>query len=313
MSAAAEEFGRTQPAISQAIGALEEETGVELFDRSVRPPVLTMRGAAFLQHATAVVESIRRMEDSLRLGETAQLPLLRIGMQNSFAVALGPAVIRRLQNTAVRWQVDTGFNATRIVALLDRRLDFLVSADETPVPPPLISLPLFSEPYVAVLPAELGTSPRAAREAMATMSMISFGQDPNMISHIELWLEKAAIRPQQRFHLDSVDGTVAMVAAGLGWSLLPPLAIIRMLERGDHIRAVALGGTPRRTVAVLARRGEGEVIAGRLRQTAADLIAETVLPSIKAHLPDVHDQVRLLCPASAGRAEISPSRGGASP
>jgi DNA-binding transcriptional LysR family regulator len=129
MSAAAAKFGLTQPAVSQAIAKLEEASGLDLFDRSIRPPLLTLRGATFLKHATDVVESIRRLEGGLRFDDADQLPALRVGMLNSFATTLGPFLIKSLQNTAVQWFVDTGYEASRIIALLDRRCDFVITAD----------------------------------------------------------------------------------------------------------------------------------------------------------------------------------------
>jgi DNA-binding transcriptional LysR family regulator len=295
MSAAGQALGRTQSSITQVIKGLEAEIGVALFDRSVRPTALTMRGNALLQHAIAVVESVRRLESSLRLGEAMQLPILRIGIPNSFATTLGPFIIKELRTMAARWQVRTGFNATRIDTLLDHSLDFVVAPNPPAIPPTLVAQPLFSEPYVVVLPASVVGGPTAILDAMSRLSLVSFGRDADMRSRFEKWFEIIGVMPEECFQLDTAEGAVQMVAAGLGWSLLPPLAIIRMLERGDPIRAVVLpGDVPRRLVSVVRRLGEGDAIAERISQIAAGFITETILPAIRLHLPDVHDQIQLL-------------------
>src|SRR6201999_2572677 len=96
MSAAAQHLGLTQPAVSQAIGHMERTLDVLLFDRSKRPPILTLQGAALLEPASAVVNGLERFDNALRWSANEQLPLLRIGMLNSFAETIGPAVLARL-------------------------------------------------------------------------------------------------------------------------------------------------------------------------------------------------------------------------
>ncbi|WP_432470339.1 LysR family transcriptional regulator [Amphritea sp. HPY] len=56
-SAAARNLGKAQSAVSTAINNLELDTGVELFDRSSRNPVLTVQGEALLAYAKTVLQS----------------------------------------------------------------------------------------------------------------------------------------------------------------------------------------------------------------------------------------------------------------
>jgi DNA-binding transcriptional LysR family regulator len=287
MSAAAKKFGLTQPAVSQAIRKLEEVGGFELFDRSIRPPKLTLRGGTFLNDAVAVVESIRRLEVGLRFGESAPLPALRIGMLNSFASTLGPFVIKILQDSAAHWYVDTGFEASRIIALLDRRFDFIITADETKPPPGVVAVPLFSEPYRIVVSSALSAATESLVQFMSDMNMIRFGRDPNMLSRIDHWLNSAGIKPPKRYHLDTIEGTVQMVGSELGWSLLPPLAVFRLIERGEPIKTFRFPGEPiRRTISLVSREGEGVQIAEKIRSVAIGLLKERFLPSVEKYIPD---------------------------
>lgn len=56
-SAAARRLGKAQSAISTAVSNLELDSGVELFDRSSRNPVLTVAGTALLEYANTVLHS----------------------------------------------------------------------------------------------------------------------------------------------------------------------------------------------------------------------------------------------------------------
>lgn len=293
MSAAAKRFGLSQPAVSQTIAKLEEASGVELFDRSMRPPVLTLRGSGFLKHAIEVIQSVQRLEGGL-IDQDGQLPVLRIGMLNSFASTLGPFIIKTLQNTAAQWYVDTGYEASRLVALLNRSCDFVITANEAPPPPGLLVLPLLSEPYRAIVPKDFDTTSTTLRDELSRMSMIRFGRDPHMISRIENWLTASGVTSSTRYHLDTIEGAGQMVASGLGWSLLPPLASFRLIERGDAIKSIPFPGPPlRRTISVVARKDEGAVIAERIWSAASDLIASVFLPSLQKHTPDALDEVEV--------------------
>jgi DNA-binding transcriptional LysR family regulator len=95
MVAAAQELKLSQPAVSQMIAGLEQSLGRRLLDHSVRPPVLTLQGTALLKHATRS-STPSGFQSAARLGSAAQLPLLRIGILNSFVTTMAPYVFNRL-------------------------------------------------------------------------------------------------------------------------------------------------------------------------------------------------------------------------
>jgi DNA-binding transcriptional LysR family regulator len=115
-----------------------------------------------------------------------------------------------------------------------------------------------------------------------------------MLSRIDHWLAVAGIETTARYHLDTVEGAAQMVASGLGWSLLPPLAFFRLVERGDRITSVRFPGVPiRRTISVVAREDEGAVIAKRIQQTALELINDIFIPSLRKHAPDAFEDIEV--------------------
>ena len=61
-SAAARLLGKAQSAISTSIINLEIDSGIELFDRSSRNPVLTESGAALLKHARSVLRGVEEFQ-----------------------------------------------------------------------------------------------------------------------------------------------------------------------------------------------------------------------------------------------------------
>src|SRR6202142_832867 len=63
-SRAAERIHVVQSALSAAVGRLEKELGVELFDRTKRQIALTPAGEVFLDHAREVKLAARRAQSS---------------------------------------------------------------------------------------------------------------------------------------------------------------------------------------------------------------------------------------------------------
>lgn len=75
-SAAARRLGKAQSAVSTAVMNLEVDTGVDLFDRSGRNPVLTEAGSALLKYARSVLrgnDEFLARATSVREGVEAQL------------------------------------------------------------------------------------------------------------------------------------------------------------------------------------------------------------------------------------------------
>jgi DNA-binding transcriptional LysR family regulator len=294
MVAAAKRLALTQPAISQVIAGLEASLGIELFDRSVRPPALTLQGATLLKHAAAVTEAIGKFQSALRLGQSAQLPLLRIGMLNSFAASIGPHVINRLRDIAAQWSVDSGFSATRMQAVVARDFDFVVTADESPVPAEVEALPLLTEPMLLIVPASYRGDATSLARLSEDLDMIRFGRDPHLHSRIDRLLETYGVIPPRRYHLDTNEAVQAMVAVGSGWTILPPLAVVHSLARGDRIRAWPLPGKPfQRRIVIAAQRGEGRHIAQQIHNAALDALREHFLPKLRETLPHIANRIVL--------------------
>ena len=66
-SRAAEKLNTTQPTISQRIAGLEEQFGVRLINRAVKPISLTSHGRALLTHAELILRQVARLEQEFDL------------------------------------------------------------------------------------------------------------------------------------------------------------------------------------------------------------------------------------------------------
>jgi DNA-binding transcriptional LysR family regulator len=76
---AAERLHIAQPPLSRTIQQLERQLGSKLFDRSTRSVRLTAAGAALLEPARQVMESLRRAEAAVRAADSGEVGFVRIG------------------------------------------------------------------------------------------------------------------------------------------------------------------------------------------------------------------------------------------
>lgn len=96
-SRAAQRLHIAQPPLSQQIGSLEEEMGVQLFARTARGVTLTHAGEAFLTEARlTVAQSVKAMETAQR-AERGEVGRLEIGFITSATNATFSRIIRQFR------------------------------------------------------------------------------------------------------------------------------------------------------------------------------------------------------------------------
>lgn len=94
---AAERLNVSQPALSQTIIQLEENTGFPLFERTTRTVNLTIAGEKLLAKALAVTRSMELFQDELRRMQLALKSELRVGFMIGTAVEFIPAIVREFE------------------------------------------------------------------------------------------------------------------------------------------------------------------------------------------------------------------------
>ncbi len=111
-TAAAEQLGFTQSAVSQQIRQLERAAGVALFDRpgGPRPAELTAAGRMVLEHARSVLARIDRTDEHLELLRRGLAGRLVVGTFQSASAELVPNMLARMRERTP--DVDVGLFET---------------------------------------------------------------------------------------------------------------------------------------------------------------------------------------------------------
>lgn len=294
MTAAADRLGLTQAAISQSILSLETILGTQLFDRSVRPMALTLSGSRALRFATDVLQHAVGLLGAARHDGVARVPLLRIGMLNSFATTAGAFVLDQLRDLADEWTVVSGYRATTIQSLQERVSDVIITSAEAPVPDDILVLPLFTEPFVVAVPSayrgRTGDLPTLARK----LDFIRYGHDIHMSGTINRYLESIGATPERRYQFDTTDAALNMVAGGFGWTMVSPLILLKTPSLLDTLRIVRLKEPSiERRFIIAMRRGDAAAIVYRIHAACVATLEEIVLPRLRGLMPALADSVKI--------------------
>lgn len=254
-SAAAEALNYTQPAVSKQIAALERETGTSLVVRGVRPVRFTAAGEALARHAQSVVEQLAAAAAELQAIDALQAGRLRLG---SFSSAGATLVVQAL---AEFHDSHPGVEVTIVEAGPDPLAQAIRTADldlAVVYDYPMIGLTLddgLDAHHLLNDPADLLVQDRH-RLANRTTAKFADLRDERWLFPIlgpEVPPQKlltancaaAGFEPKIAFQINDCEMTQALVAAGMGISLLPRLAI-HPLHPG--VKVVSLEGTHVRRV-----------------------------------------------------------------
>jgi DNA-binding transcriptional LysR family regulator len=256
---AAERLHVAQPAISEQIRKLEQELGVQLFDRTPRSVSLTVAGTALLEEARHVLRRAEVAQQAARnAGEHASMRL-RVGYLPDCLPASVPRALRHLSASAPRVQVEseTGPAMRLIDDLRALRLDAVVTA----LPAPSSGLQttvLGPQRAVLALPSRhpQALAPAIALERLAPDRIVLLPRAVNPAFHnaVIAMCHTAGLSPTLvETPEPRVEHALLAVAAGAGVAVLPESVMERYGAAG--VRFVPLeGAEPAVVCAVLTRR-----------------------------------------------------------
>jgi DNA-binding transcriptional LysR family regulator len=130
MRGAAKKLGLSQPALTKAMRRLEDEIGVNLFDRRSRGVVLTVFGQCFLRHARTLRAGMADAASEIEALRDGTAGLVRLGAGPSWQTRVIPDAIRRFRELRpnVRLLVMGGIDHSLKEQLRAGALDLVVAA-----------------------------------------------------------------------------------------------------------------------------------------------------------------------------------------
>ena len=257
-SAAAEALAYTQSAVSQQIAALEREAGTVLVDRNARGVKLTDAGEALVRHADAILARLADAEAELEAIAGLRGGRLRLVAFPSAGATLAPRAVAafRERHPAVDITLIPGEPEDGIAALKGGETDIALlieSGFETCHDPAIERTPIMEDPMYALLPAghPLAERRRLRLDDLRDDSWI-MGPPVTTCPDSEILLracQGAGFEPRIAFNSDDYLAIQGFVAAGMGVSLIPDLAllavrddvVVRQLRTRPPVRHIVAG------------------------------------------------------------------------
>lgn len=283
MTAAAARLGLSQSGVSQAVRHLEDDLGVCLVDRSVRPSALTRAGQDLYSRARRLLADVGEATQAVRRAAQAGEVQLRVGLVDSVAVSAGPVLARHLRDTGGGCHLLSGQSAMHAEALRRRALDLVITSDDTLVEQPGLAVhPLVAEPMILVLPGSYRGPADDLQRIVETLELVAYSERAALGRQVALHLNRRRLSPRCTLAFDSSDAVFAMVAAGLGFAVTTPLCLLQGRERLQGVRIAPLPGpTVRRHLSVGHHAGELDALAEQIGSVTVAALRQHALPAIR--------------------------------
>ncbi len=245
---AAEQLNMTLSAVSMQMKALEGELGVQLFNRTFRPPKLTPLGREIAQRA----DTLLGVEDDL-VGICRPSDRLvgrfRTGFVPTASVRLLPGFLKMARSRApdARFDLQIGLSEVLEEKLLGGELDIaVVTASDTP-DPRLDYLALREESLVLALPSRIRRAP--LETIVEELPFLLFAPRSGIGKVVVEYMRRAGVKPsREMIVLDNVETIMECVKSDIGFTLLPAPDVRRYGEGRVALRPTGDADLMRRIV-----------------------------------------------------------------
>jgi molybdate transport repressor ModE-like protein len=280
-SAAAEALSFTQSAVSQQVAALERESGTKLVERGARGVRLTDAGHALVAHADAILARIEAAEEELAAIAGLRGGRLRLGSFQSAGATMLPRAVAEFhdRHPAVELGMVEAEPDEASERLRAGEIDLALVYDFEPLPGMLdeeLELAhLIDDPYDVILPKGHRLAGRR------TLRLGDLAEDPWIASTpacgcrqiTERACNDAGFEPRVAFEADETLAAQALVAAGVGVTLLPRLALTT-LHPGVEARSLGREAPRRRIWAASVAGGYHSPASEAMLQILSDVAGE---------------------------------------
>lgn len=231
VTAVAAALGYTVSAVSQQLSLLEREAGTPLFEKRGRRIALTEAGIVLAGHARTILSAVEDAGHAMEAARAGVGTTLTAGVWASVASTLLPAGIRILSRDHPGISVRTRELAPEDTtgAVRDGSLDLSFVLDYSSYAmadvPDLVRVPIARESLHAVVPRDSAGT--------ATTSLADLASAPWVLAHprshfgraVRLACREAGFEPDVRHEAGEQSTALALVAAGLGVTLVSDLAL----------------------------------------------------------------------------------------
>lgn len=267
-SAAADALGISQPAVSLQIRQLEQFLQTRLVERTGRGINATAAGQALLAHGERIEQAVDEAIRSVSAFSHEVCGTITLGTGATACIHLLPPLLQRLRGDypLLRVAVTTGNTLDIVRAVEDNRLDMgLVTLPAGGRA--LDVMPVMDEEFVFIASlAQQEAFSGLTPEVLQTQPLIAFESGSGTRTLIDAWFEAGGFTIAPVMQLGSIEAIKRMVRAGLGYSIVPRMAVKQASDR-EGLDVQSLTPVLQRRLAVVMRQDRvlSKGIAGVIR------------------------------------------------
>ncbi len=286
---AAEACFVSQPTLSTQIKKLEKELGVELVERNPRRIMMTETGERVVERARVVLAETDNIARIARQAHDPESGSLKMGLFPTLAPYLLPHVVPSLHRRFPNLELLLVEEKTEVVHDRLRAGTLDVGILARPVhDDQLHEEPLFEEEFVLAVPADHALARRREPvdlSVLTTEHLLLLEEGHCLRDQALAVCQLAGANEATGFRATSLETLRQMVAAGVGVTLLPSLAVQSPVAASDDIALLHfIDPVPHRQISMFWRRttvlaGFLPAVADQVRSLPPGLDGITPLPS----------------------------------
>ena len=241
---AAAELRIAQPSLGQQVRNLEEELGTALLVRHSRGVKPTEAGAILFQHASKILEDVRRAKEAVLTVSNQPRGTVTVGMtpgiSDLFAAKLVESCNRDCPAIRLNIEQDLGVRLVRRISSDDRLAFALVSGMECDASQRPISIPLAIEQLYLVgspgLSAALSDPVRFSHLKSLKLIMLGIGdqhRSRGLKHELEAEAKRQGISLDFSHEMQSVTAVQDLIERDIGFGILPFGAVRCRVEEGS--------------------------------------------------------------------------------
>lgn len=297
LQAASKETGLTISTVSHHLRNLEDHLGVELFNHTRRPMVLTPKGRVFLRNIDDALHLIRKAKAEASAGSITEASYLRFGTIEDFDSDIIPelAVYLFTNMPACDFMYHTDSSHAIIDMLRDRQLDLGISTTPSERMRDLQDRPLLRDPFVIVLPKVNDKSLEDTVEGRTKLPFLRYSSNLIIARQIESQLRRIGISTSHRFECSNNQTLMSMVSSGAGWTITTPLLYSRAKRFQSKLRMHPFPGKSfARTLALVSTPDCSRSVIELVEAKTRSLINDRIIAPLSNDIPWLADSFKLI-------------------
>lgn len=265
----------SQPTLSTQIRKLEEELGTQLVERSPKNIMLTAVGEEIAERARKLLADAEQIRNVARRSSDPAEGNLRLGLFPTLAPYLLPHVIPGLRRHFPRLRLQLAEEKTDDLLRMLHHGELDAALLALPIPDAGLQIEvLFSEPFVLAVSANhpLARKVKIQAHDLHGNELLLLEEGHCLREHALEVCSLAGAHERVDFHASSMETLRQMVAAEVGITLMPMLAVMPPIAATENLVTRPFAGkAPYRTIALVWRSSSALV---KFHQELASLFRE---------------------------------------